>query len=126
MRPCWAIVRVRAFVDMDRALGQPDIAVDRSHDFGYRNRRRGARQAVPPAGTPRRRDQAGVRQCLEDLGDGGLRQSRLRRHRAGSDLSRRIGGQVSGDDDAVIGELAEDDHRLRDPDLDLIRTDLVR
>jgi hypothetical protein len=80
---------------MNRALGQPDIAIDRSHDLGYRNRCRGPRQAVSAAGASCRRDQAGMRQRLQDLCDGGLRQSRLDRYRAGGDLPVGVGGEVS-------------------------------
>src|SRR6516225_4652257 len=53
-----------------------------------------------------------MRQRLQHLGDGSLRQPGLGRDRRGGDLTIREGREVGGDDDAVIGELAEDDHRI--------------
>jgi len=78
------------------------------------------------AGSLRGRDQ--LLRALQDLRDGGLRQPGLSRHGAGGDLPVGVSGQVSGDDDAVIGELAENDHRFWLPRSGSaqIRTDLVR
>ena len=97
--------------DMDRALGGPDIAVDRGHHLGDRDRIRPPRQAIAAGGAARRPDQAGMSQRLQDLGDGGARQPGFEGQRRRGQLPIGIGRQMGGDDDAVIRELAQDDHR---------------
>ncbi len=111
MRPGRAIMGARAFGDMDRALGQADVAVDRGDHLGDRDRSRPPRQAVAARGPPRRRCQPGMGQRLQHLGDRRPRQPGFGGDRCGGDLPPGVGGEMGGDDDAVIGELAQDDHR---------------
>lgn len=106
MRTGRTISRPRALIDVDRALGKPDIAVDCGHDFGDRNRRSVARKTISAAGTSECCDQSRVRQCLEDLGDRGLWQPSFGRDRDGIDPPIGKRGEMSGDDDAVIREPA--------------------
>jgi len=113
---------------MHRALGKADIAIDRRDHLGDRNRLCPASQTITAGGTPGRRYQTGMGQALQQLSNSCLGQSRCCSDRTGGYLAVRQRGEVGSDNDAVIGELAEDNHRFLDARSGRvqIRTDLVR
>ena len=105
MRPRRAIIGVGAFVDMHRALREADIAVDRGDHLGDRDRRCWPRQTIAAGRATRRRNQPGMRQRLQQLGDRRQGQPRRRSDRGGVLLPVGCERQMGCDDDAVIGEL---------------------
>ena len=101
---------------MDQAFGDADVAIDRGDYFRDRDRGRKAGQPIPAGGAARRGYEPGMGQRLQQLGNSRLRQPRRGRYRSGIGLTIRMRGQMRGDNDAVIGEFAENDHCEAEPD----------
>jgi len=98
---------------MHGTLGKADIAIDRGDDLRDRNRFRPSGQTIPTRGAPGSRHEAGMREGLQQLGNGRLGQPRRRGGRARGYLTIGKCREVGSDNDPIIGELAEDNHRLR-------------
>jgi len=95
---------------VDRALGHADGPADRCDDLGDRNFGGVAGEPIAPGGAAQGRHDSRPRQAFQHLGDSCLRQTRLGGDRRRVDLPIRMSCQVGGNDDAIIGELAQDDH----------------
>src|SRR5271166_2018595 len=87
MRSGRAVGRACAFVDMHRALGEADIAIDRGDDLRDRDRVCTAAQTIAAGWASGSRRQAGMSQALQQFRHGCLRQTRRNSDRTGGYLA---------------------------------------